>query len=103
MTDSEYISHLSETFDEDHFDNQANFVFSKTALLEGLSSIEEDSMMIEVSLEEDGDIDGCDLVYLSRKIQSISNILRSSMKNMKLVDMCISSREFFKKLYLSKG
>ena len=84
MPMDEYLGHIKESFEDRYFEGDDNFLFSKSALVDGLSHIEHDSMWLEHSLEPGKEILRRDLVYMARKMQAVANILRTSLDGIRL-------------------
>lgn len=94
MYPQEYLAHVRESFEDKYFDGDDGFIFSKAALVDGLSDIEGTSMWFEQSLDKMNEsnrdkvvIDELvidELIYISRRLQACANILRISLDGMRL-------------------
>lgn len=80
----DYTNYLKYSFDPKFFDGEDKFIFSMEALLDGLSSIEEESIVAESILETDVTPINLDLICLMRKINVISGFLKTSLKGTRL-------------------
>lgn len=83
MSSDEYIDHIKESFEDKYFTEEGKFIFSKAALIDGLYSVQEDSILMEHYLDQDIFVKN-DLTYLARKMQVISNVLNTSMSHFRL-------------------
>lgn len=84
MKKSEYISHVRESFEGKYFKGKDKFLFSKAALLDGLTYLEHNSMFIEHSLDEDQFVMRDELIFVTRRLQAVANILRISLDGVHL-------------------
>ncbi len=86
MSENEYKAHLEDSFDSKYFRGQDGFVFSITALKEGLTAIEHDLLWMENSLDDDNVeyLAANELKHMLRKTQVIANILKSCLDGVKI-------------------
>ncbi|KKM85284.1 hypothetical protein LCGC14_1290550 [marine sediment metagenome] len=77
LTVGEYNYHLHEAFEKEYFNGKDGFVFSKSALIDGLENLEHESINIECFLEDThmGRIERADISFALRRCQVIANIL----------------------------
>ncbi len=87
MSPNEYVTHLTDAFPKEYFTGQEDFVFSKSALEDGLRLIEGYTLGLEETLEESTDTvedRKSTLTHYLRKMQAIANILRRSLDGVRI-------------------
>ncbi len=86
MSVDEYRSLLSVSFDSKYFDGEDGFVFSKAALLDGLDTIEKESIYIEYMMDAENipEYNKEALFHVLRKMQVIANILRRCLDGVRI-------------------
>lgn len=87
MSTNEYMSHVTEAFPKEYFTGKDNFVFSKSALEDGLKIIEGYTIGMEETLEHSTDPledRRSTITHYLRKSQAIANILRRCLDGVRI-------------------
>ena len=86
MSTNEFHGHLKEAFEKEHFNGRGGFIFSKSALEDGLSAVEWETISMEVTIEETtmSNLTKKQLRNGLRKAQAIVNILKICLDGIKI-------------------
>lgn len=86
MSSDEYRALVRASFESQHLDGQDGFVFSKEALIDGLTAIEEESIYIEYMMSDENlpEYNKDALCYVLRKTQVIANILKRCLDGVRI-------------------
>lgn len=81
MSVEEYIGHAKDSFVKEHFNGNDDFVFSQGALEEGLSMVEVETIVMEMTIE--------DIIMPNLIKKELKNTLRKSQVVVNILKRCL--------------